>query len=293
MKPPFAFYGGKVGMARLICSLMPPHRVYIEPFAGSLAVFFAKQQVTHEIVNDLDGAVVTFFRVLRESPIELERACRLTPYAREEYEGADIDEEGIPDLERARRFWIRVNQSFAKTAGSRTGWSVTSARTQSVGASVQGRIDRFRRCAERLALVSIERCDAADLVTRLATSPDCVVYADPPYVGSSRRSGKPDQRSRISEAGSAGAWSDYRFDMASEESHRRLAASLRATPATVILSGYPTPLYDELYEGWWSMDLAVTAHSSNAVATSRSTRVERLWSNREITQQESIFGGKQ
>jgi len=279
---PFAFYGGKQGMAHLICSLMPPHRVYIEPFAGSLAVFFAKRPAVHEIVNDLDGAVVTFFRVLREAPAELERACRLTPYAREEYETARIDEEGISDLERARRFWIRVNQGFAKTAGGRTGWSVTSARTQSVGASVQGRIDRFQRCAERLALVSIENCDAADLVTRLATTSDCVVYADPPYLGSSRNGSR-----------QSGAWTDYRFDMGSEDLHRRLAASLRATPATVILSGYPTPLYDELYDGWWSRDLAVTAHSSNAVTNARSSRVERLWSNRELTQQESIFGGEQ
>ena len=62
MRAPFAYYGGKMGMAKLIVSLMPEHRVYIEPFFGSGAVFFAKPPVMHEIVNDLDDAVVAFLQ---------------------------------------------------------------------------------------------------------------------------------------------------------------------------------------------------------------------------------------
>ena len=265
-------------MARLIVSLLPVHRVYIEPFAGSLAVLFAKAPAAHEIVNDLDGALVTFFRVLRERPAELEAACWLTPYARAEYEAADLDAEDLDDLELARRFWVRVNQSFAKTAGDRTGWSVTTARTQSTAASVLGRIARFQRCAERLARVSIESCDAAELVERLAT-PDTVVYADPPYLLDGRVCRSSGHR-------------DYRFDMGDEESHRRLAGVLVTTPAMVILSGYPTPFYEELYEraGWWWRDVATMAHSSNAATTARSTRTERLWSNRPLDRiQETLF----
>lgn len=94
MRAPFAYYGGKQGMADLIVSLLPPHRVYMEPFAGSLAVLFAKKPSVHEIVNDLDDAVVTFFRMLRDRPADLERACRLTPYARTEYRNADLERLG-------------------------------------------------------------------------------------------------------------------------------------------------------------------------------------------------------
>lgn len=268
MRAPFAYYGGKMGMAQLIVSLLPAHDTYIEPFFGSGAVFFAKPPVTHEILNDLDGGIVTFFRVLRERPAELEEACRLTPYARAEFDAAIMTPD-LDDLERARRFWVRVNQSFAKTAGTQTGWSITTGRTQAPPRSVQGRIHRFRSCAQRLVTVSIECCDAATLVARLAT-PTTVVYVDPPYLAATRR-GRDRQRP-----------ADYLHDMGTPEEHERLAEVLHATPATVVLSGYPSPLYERLYKDWPRIETAVMAHSSNSVTAARGQRVEVLWSNRPL-----------
>lgn len=269
MRPPFAYYGGKTALAARIVDLMPAHRVYIEPFFGSGAVLFGKGEVGCEIVNDRDGGLVAFFRALRDRPEDLERVCRLTPYARAEYADADLDAPGIDELERARRFWVRVNQSFAKTAGRRTGWSVTTERTQSVAVSVQGRIDRFTRCAQRLARVVIEQCDGVGLIDRLATV-DAVVYADPPYLASTR--------TNVSHRKPA----DYRCDMGTPDAHERLAEALHATPATVILSGYPSPLYERLYAGWWHQDIPVRVHASNAVTVARGERTEVLWSNRDL-----------
>lgn len=271
MRAPFAYYGGKSGMAPTIAALLPPHRVYVEPYFGSGAVLFAKTPATHEIVNDLDGAVVAFFRCLRDRREELAEVCALTPYARDEFTRSDLDAPAIDDLELARLFWARVNLSFAKTGGRKTGFSVTTARTQAPPASVAGRLDRFTACAERLMQVTIENYDAAEMLNRLATSPDCVVYADPPYVAESRRSRR---------QGSACA--DYRADMGDTESHRALAEALHATPATVFLSGYHSPLYDELYDGWHRVEWQTHAHGSNALATNRGARTEVLWSNRPI-----------
>lgn len=269
MKPPFAYYGGKVGLAPLICSLLPPHRVYVEPFFGAGAVLFAKTPSVHEIVNDLDHNVVTFFRVLRERPDELELACRLTPYARAEYAASELDED-LDDLERARRFWVRVNQSFGKTAGRQTGFSVTSARSASTAASAWARIGRFARVAERLQRVVFECCDAATLVERMAVATDTVIYADPPYLAETRR-GRDRQRP-----------GDYLCDMGLPEDHERLAQALKATPAAVVLSGYPSPLYEDLYADWWRLDVPVRVHASNAVTNVRGDRIEVLWSNRPI-----------
>lgn len=103
MKPPFSYYGGKVRLAPWIVSLLPDHRVYVEPCLGGGAVFFAKSPTEHEILNDIDGALVAFFRTLRDHPDDLIRQCEATPYARVELNRSDPDEAGIDDLERARR----------------------------------------------------------------------------------------------------------------------------------------------------------------------------------------------
>ncbi len=267
VRAPFAYYGGKAGMAQSIVDLMPEHRVYMEPFFGSGAVLFAKPPSRFEIVNDIDASIVTFFRVLRDDLDELERVCSLTPHARSEFVAATLDGY-LDDLERARRFWCRVNQSFVKTAGVQTGWSITTARNQSVPDSILSRIGRFRPAVERLMGVSIECCDAADLVSRLATD-DTLVYADPPYLAETRR-GRDRQRP-----------GDYRHDMGLAEDHERLAEVLRSTTARVVLSGYPSPLYEELYGDWWQIDVHVHVHSSNAVTSRRGQRVERIWCNYE------------
>lgn len=83
MRPPFPYYGAKARIAPWIVGLMPrEHRVYVEPFAGSAAVLFARQRpAAHEVLNDLDGNVTTFFRVLREREAELIRVLTLTPTA--------------------------------------------------------------------------------------------------------------------------------------------------------------------------------------------------------------------
>lgn len=120
LKPLVPYHGGKGRLAPWIVSLLPPHRVYVEPFAGSAAVLLAKAPSTHEILNDLDRNAMTFYRVLRDRAEDLELACRLTPYARDEFAAATLDDDGIDDLERARRWWVRTNQSFAHTASDRT-----------------------------------------------------------------------------------------------------------------------------------------------------------------------------
>lgn len=270
MRPPYAYYGGKVGLARAIVPMLPAHRVYVEPFFGSGAVLFAKRPSPVEIANDVDLNVWTFFKVLRERREDLEEACRLTPYHRCEFLDADLVEPGLDDLERARRFWVRVNQSFAKTAGSQTGYSITTVRNASSSRSVWSRIGRFAPAVERLQLVTWDRADAVELIGRLNLGPDALLYVDPPYLAATRRGRGPRQRT-----------ADYLHDMGLPEDHERLAEALLATRATVVLSGYRSPLYDSLYREWPRLDFATKAHTSNAQTAGgpRNDRTESVWSN--------------
>jgi DNA adenine methylase len=271
VKPIVPYHGGKGRLAEWIVSLLPAHRVYVEPFAGSAAVLLTKPRSTHEILNDIDGDVVNFYRVLREQPEDLERACRLTPYARDEFALATITtEDDLTDLERARRWWVRINQSFAHTGSNATGWSTSIIRGSNNARTVLNRMDRFAAVAERLATVTIENRDALEVLDRYATA-DGVIYADPPYLLSTR-SGEGRRR----------PGGDYPHEFGTDDDHRRLADVLHASSATVLLSGYHSTLYDELYADWPCAERRIVRRSSNGRSGALPHVLEVVWSNRPI-----------
>lgn len=263
MKTPYAYYGGKSRMAELLVGCMPPHTTYVEPFFGSGAVFFARPRSNHEIINDLDRNIVTFLRVLRDRRDELEMACALTPHARDEFRAADLTGE-LDDLERARRTWVRLNQSFGKTLSGRTGWSWTTARNTSIPSTIASRLGRFAGVADRLMGATIESKPAAELLSNLNTGPEALWYLDPPYLHSTR----------VQADG-------YEHEMTHDD-HTELAAVCRDTDSTVIVSGYASPEYAEWFDGWFSTSLEVIGYSSNARTHHRAVRTEVLWSNRDI-----------
>ena len=71
MKTPVTYWGGKQQLASKILSLMPPHEKYDEPFFGGGAVFFAKEPVGVEFINDINGEMVNFYKTLKRKFAEL------------------------------------------------------------------------------------------------------------------------------------------------------------------------------------------------------------------------------
>jgi DNA adenine methylase len=264
VKPPFAYYGGKARLAPWIVSLMPPHQVYVEPCLGAGAVFFAKPPTEHEIINDLDRALVTFFRMLRDQPAELIRLCELTPYARAEHAAADTDEPGLDDLEVARRWWATVNQSFNKTGRHHNGFSASAAAGAGEAKSTKRRLERLHLVAARLRDAVIECRPAAELVPIFDT-PRTVFYVDPPYVADSRKN----------------THTAYLHEM-SDDDHRHLAAVLSETRGTVLVSGYESALYDEIFAGWHRTTTTIIKRTSNRLSATREPVTEVVWSNRPL-----------
>lgn len=278
MRPPFTYYGSKGRMAPMIAALLPPHRLYFEPFAGSAAVLFAKQPSMHEIVNDLSGNVTTFFRVLRDRPDELQNALRLTPYSRDEYLAADLAADAIDELERARRFYVRCTQSFnggGTGPAHRVSWSngMRSSGGSRAGGGVR-LVDALHQVAERLRGVIVENRSYEHLLS-LYDGDQSVFYVDPPYLGSTRSSLAPEKRRA----------SDYFHDLTTDEEHQALAERLHELKATVVLSGYRSELYDELYADWDTLEVSVTRPSGNRRGHSMPPAVEVLWSNRPLAGQ--------
>lgn len=177
--------GAKNRIADWICSYIPKHEVYVEPFAGSLAVFFNKPRCHIETVNDLHGEVVNFFRILRDKPEELKQLIELTPYSREEYDSAYQDAES--DIERARRFCVRCWMGFGCANlyhnGFKSGQQSKSPNPARAWAELP---DIMALAAERLRGVQIENLPALEILKRYNT-PDVFIYVDPPYLHGTRK----------------------------------------------------------------------------------------------------------
>lgn len=264
-RPLLRYFGGKARLARWIVQFMPPHPIYLEPFAGAASVLFQKPRAErNEIINDLDDEVVNVFRVLRSPRAEeLIRAVRFTPYARAEQQLAY--EPAADPVERARRLIVRSHLSHG-TGSTRTDRQNSfrvdgRSGTTNVAGEWAGLPPQLRLMVERLDGVSIESRDAVELIADYS-SPNVLIYADPPYVHETRATTK-------KKAGEM--YHGYSHEM-DEEAHRRLLAELVASKAMVLLSGYDCPLYAEALQGWRRVDKAARSYRNSA-------RVESLWIN--------------
>jgi DNA adenine methylase len=212
---------------------------------------------------------MTFWRVLRERPQDLIRACALTPHSHAEHLATFGDDDPADEMETARQVWIRLTQGRGGTL-RRTGWRHyidPCGSATSMPRRLNASIDRLAAAAERLHEVSLECRPALDLVEKYGRGREVLLYVDPPYLGTTR------------------AWSNYRVEMKTEDSHRELASALADCKATVVLSGYHSPLYAELFDGWHRYEQA----SMTGNAKAAKDRTEVLWSNAPLGEQFDLF----
>lgn len=243
--------GSKWSMADWIISYMPEHTTYLEPFFGSGAVLFTKKRSQLETVNDIDGEIVNLFRVIRERPEELAYAIRWTPHSREEYYSSY--EPAVDELERARRLIVRLWQGRGGKTSHRTGWrSMIEPNGPLPGKEWTMFPEKLAAVSERLIGVQIENQPALQLLERYKR-PNVLVYADPPYILSTRTT------------------SSYRHEM-TDSDHVDLLDALDVHPGPVLLSGYTHQLYDGRLGHWKRETRKVKAEGGAA-------RDEVLWIN--------------
>lgn len=251
MKSILKYPGAKNRLAAWICGYMPKHDVYLEPFAGSLAVLFNKQRCHIETVNDLDEEIVNFFKVLRDNNEELMEKIWLTPYSRKEYTGAYKQTEDA--VEKARRFAVKCWMGFGcgnlYQNGFKSGQQTQSPNPAEIWAGLPKTIEL---AAERLKGVQIECLPAVELIKRYDTS-NVFIYADPPYLHGTRKNYL------------------YKHEMTDDE-HAELLKALANHPGKVLLSGYDNELYNEILNGWNKVQ-------KDTLAEGGRRRTETMWMN--------------
>lgn len=268
----FPWFGGKYRHLKFILPLIPTDATHFcDVFGGSASVLLNVDPYPVETYNDLDGDLCNFFRTLRDDGDTLIEQIALTPFSREELGLAGLDDGTADPIERARRFFVRARQcraGLAQTRGRERGqWSfkilhTVGGKASSVSAWLNS-AEGLYEIAERLIRVQIENDSALNVIKRY-DKPQTVFYVDPPYVHATRQSPKA-----------------YAYEM-TDNDHRELGAVLRDVTGRVVLSGYRSDLYDDMYKGWRRIDdqvrSAASARHSKRGRTA-SLRQDCVWLN--------------
>lgn len=265
--PPIKWHGGKTYLAARIVGMMPEHIHYVEPFFGGGAVFFRKPPELidghSEVINDVYGELVTFWRVLQSSEHfpDFERRVALTPFAKPVWEQS-LDIASHDPIDRACAFFVRYRQSrqglgrdFATMSRTRTRRGMNEQVSSWLSA-----VDGLAEAHERLSRVAIYCEQASDLIRREDDS-NTFFYCDPPYITTTRV---------VKNA--------YSCEM-TDEQHQELLQALAGIRGKFLLSGYPNSLYDEAarQHGWNRFDIKIDNKASSQKV--KPTKTECLWSN--------------
>jgi DNA adenine methylase len=255
------WHGGKRYLAKWIIGHFPKHRIYLEPFGGGASVLLNKEPVEVEVYNDIDLRITRLFRVLRDQGEQFLAKASLTLYSQVEFETAANYPPGASDVDLALCDFIRWRQSFG---GKGESWSYTTTRARGGRAGDVNAwwtaIEHLPEVIDRIRRVQILCQSAFEAIPRF-DHPEGLIYCDPPYVHSTREEG---------------SRAVYHTEMSDEE-HKELAQLLRECDADVIVSGYPSPLYEELYRGWRVVSAEIANHAAGGEKKGRET--ECLWMN--------------
>lgn len=263
-RPALRYHGAKFRLASWILQFFPPHGCYVEPFGGAAGVLLQKTRSYAEVYNDLDGEIVNFFRVVRDPVLraDLVEACRLTPYAREEFDQAY---EATDDpLERARRVAVRAGMGFGSAGATKgtTGFRTDTRRKYGTAQHVWAKYpDDIAAVGERFAGVLIENRPAVQ-VMRSHDCDDTLHFVDPPYLYSTRK------------VEGSGYGRCYRHEM-TDDDHLDLLQEVAALDGMVVICGYPSELYAKALAGWETH----STHARISAGRGSATRTECVWLN--------------
>jgi len=248
------WFGGKRNLASQIVELIGDHRVYWEPFCGSMAVLLGKSPCVMETVNDLNGDLVNLARVIQDPILgpKLYRWLRRTlmsevlfKEAAERYKSCKKVPAGT-DIDRAFDYflcsWLGRN-GVAGTASCNMSfcarYTANGGHAAKRWKSVVESIPAWRR---RLANVTIMQRDAFEILERIEDRKGTAIYVDPPYLVKGAK---------------------YVHDFESKD-HGRLAELLaRFKETRVIVSYYDDPRLDEMYPGWGRKEIIVSKAMAN------------------------------
>jgi DNA adenine methylase len=262
---PIKIHGGKHYLASRIVALMPKHIHYVEPYFGGGSVLLAKDpEGVSEVVNDIDGDLMTFWRVLQAADTfrDFARIVEAMPFSQAEFDQSLKDRVFGSEVDRAVSFFVRCRQSLAGRMKDFAPLSRTRTRrgmNEQASAWLTA-VEGLPAVHERLKRVVILNRDALDVI-RQQDGEATLFYLDSPYLDQTRSS--PDV---------------YAHEMTPEQ-HADLLKLINgdSMKSYFMLSGYRSPMYDEALRHWRRHDFSLP----NSAAGGKTKRImtESIWCN--------------
>lgn len=249
------WFGSKRLLAPRIVEALGPHRAYIEPFCGSMAVLLAKPPCSFEMVNDLHGDLCNLAWTIQhavEGP-RLYRRLRRSLFSEQAFAEAkanafwpvaeSADQVTPQTAERAYFYFVLCWEGRSGMIGTKGTNNNFTVRYNCNGGNQAKRftsaVESIPAWRRRLRSVTILRRDGLKLIERLQDDPGQAIYVDPPYL---------DKKAA------------YLHDF-TEAQHVELARLLsRFQESRVVVSYYDHPQLAELYPYWQKIDCSRAKH---------------------------------
>jgi DNA adenine methylase len=177
-KPIFSWIGGKRRLAKHIIPEFPEHECYVEPFCGGAALFFMKEPVSVEVINDVNSDVINLYRVVQHHLEEFVRQFKWLLISRQMYQWlSDTPVETLTDIQKAARFYYLQQMGFGGKVDGRTFGTGT---TKAPNLNLLRIEETLSQAHLRLSRVFVEHLDWKKCIHKY-DRPHTLFYLDPPY----------------------------------------------------------------------------------------------------------------
>jgi len=267
----FNYFGGKFSWLDYLYSEFPNDFIHlVDLFGGSFAVSLNYKGNVIKTANEINNDITNFFKVLRDNEDELIKKLELTPCSISEYNNAW--EVSADNIEQARRFYVRVRQSFFGLGAQRKnkGWHMAKTKVNTKGGET---VSKWNNAIPKLHDVArvirenfqITNWDYKKVIEKIDFD-GAFFYVDPPYPKITRAS-----------------FNDYKFEF-TENDHKELSEILHKITGKAMISSYNSDLYNELYSDWRKVEFPIKKNNI------RSSDVQEvIWMNYEKPFNRNLF----
>jgi DNA adenine methylase len=223
--------------------MIPDHTTYVEPFAGSAAIFFSKAKAAKNVLNDLDKNTAEGLRLLKQAPLEL------SAYP----EASTVAAAKALFVKPARTVGQKIAHKLLQACNGFSGLAVSKPKQIYRSPSIHRKVKHMATYKDKLKGVKILSQDYASVI-RSNDSPSTFFFIDPPYEKSTARLGYAE---------------DKGFDF------ERLATVLKGIKGKFLMTMNDSPRIRELFKGFKQKTFVADTNMSSVQYSGKSKKYQR------------------